>query len=105
MGRSRRPRTRKLFVELLEAREVLTFTPLSAVSVGNAPRSVAVADFNHDGILDLAAANGESDTISIRLGDGQGAFTGSTNVSVGDGPFAVAAGDFNRDGDLDLAVT
>ena len=45
-----------------------------------------------------------SNTVSIRLGDGLGGFSGSTEVSVGSGPFSVAIGDFNGDGKQDLAV-
>ena len=44
------------------------------------------------------------DTVSIRLGDGLGGFSGSTEVSVGSDPYSVAIGDFNGDGKQDLAV-
>ena len=43
-------------------------------------------------------------TVSIRLGDGLGGFSGATDVSVGSEPLSVAIGDFNRDGKQDLAV-
>ena len=68
------------------------------------PYSVAIGDFNGDGKQDLAVANAGSNTVSIRLGDGLGGFSGSTNVSVGSGPYSVAIGDFNGDGKQDLAV-
>ena len=45
-----------------------------------------------------------SNTVSIRLGDGLGGFSGSTDVSVGSSPSSVAIGDFNGDGKQDLAV-
>ena len=45
-----------------------------------------------------------SNTVSIRLGDGLGGFSGSTEVSVGSNPHSVAIGDFNGDGKQDLAV-
>ena len=45
-----------------------------------------------------------SNTVSIRLGDGLGGFSGSTEVSVGSYPCSVAIGDFNGDGKQDLAV-
>jgi large repetitive protein len=77
---------------------------LSQVSVGKFPNAVAIGDFNEDGHQDLALANRISETVSIRLGDGQGGFSGTTDVSVGSDPHAVAIGDFNGDGHQDLAV-
>ena len=74
------------------------------VSVGSGPMSVAIGDFNGDGKQDLAVANFRSGTVSIRLGDGLGGFSGSTEVSVGSIPESVAIGDFNGDGKQDLAV-
>src|SRR5438034_741092 len=42
---------------------------------GTAPESVAVGDFNGDGIQDLAVANTGSSTVSILLGNGDGTFS------------------------------
>ncbi len=44
-------------------------------------------------------------TVSIRLGDGLGGFSGSTEVGVGSQPNSVAIGDFDADGNQDLAVS
>ena len=73
------------------------------------PTSAAVGDFNGDGKLDLAVANGGSNDVSVFLGNGDGTFqpaldyvTNSDLQSVV--PSSVAVGDFNRDGHLDLAV-
>ena len=68
------------------------------------PVYVVAADFNNDGNLDYATANSGSDKISIRLGNGTGAFSGTTSESVGLTPLCIAAGDFNGDGNQDLAV-
>lgn len=68
------------------------------------PNSIAVADFNRDGLPDLAAAGQNADNVSVFLGSGGGAFGPATTSSVGDFPAGVAAGDFNRDGIVDLAV-
>ncbi len=72
---------------------------------GNGPSSVAVADFNGDGILDLAAVNRDDSTVSILLGNGDGTFQAQVTYATGGyTPVSVAVGDFNNDGFLDLAV-
>jgi hypothetical protein len=64
-----------------------------------------VADFNEDGIPDVAVAC-ESEGLSILLGVGDGTLGSASVISTGasTAPFWVASGDFNRDGHLDLAV-
>jgi hypothetical protein len=59
--------------------------------------SVAVADYNGDGIRDLAVGNGGyQGSISILLGNGDGTFQRALYYYVaGAGPVSVAAGDFN----------
>ena len=64
------------------------------------------ADFNGDGIPDLAGALWIQDTVSIMLGNGDGTFrAGWTSPSTNDVPQGLATGDFNRDGKTDLAVS
>ncbi len=74
------------------------------VTVGTSPRSVAIGDFNGDGIQDFATANFDSDNVSIRLGNGSGGFTADAEVPVGTDPRSVAIGDFNGDGKQDFAT-
>jgi hypothetical protein len=85
-----------------------TFTQAanSPLTVGSGPSSIAAADFNGDGIPDLAVANVSGNTISILLGNGDGTFTQAANspLTVGNGPLSVAVGDFNGNGIPDLAV-
>src|SRR6266851_4240058 len=71
---------------------------------GRDPRSVAVGDFNGDGVQDLAVANFGSNTVSVLLGNGDGTFRAPLTFGVGTNPHFVAVGDFNRDGKQDLAV-
>ncbi|MBK8586650.1 MAG: VCBS repeat-containing protein [Bacteroidetes bacterium] len=49
-------------------------------------------------------ANQGSNTVSIRLGDGIGNFSGSNNMSIGSVPTSVAVGDYDADGKQDLAI-
>jgi hypothetical protein len=69
---------------------------------------VAVADFNGDGILDLAVVMGgvenSQGTLSILLGKPDGTFGPHTDYALGVCPTHVLVGDFNGDGKLDLAV-
>jgi len=81
------------------------FSGAPAPEAGNEPDALAAGDFNRDGKLDLAIANGGDGTVTILLGDGTGHFTYGSAPGVGYGPGAVAVGDFNGDGKLDLAVT
>jgi len=66
----------------------------------------AVADFNHDGKLDLILTEnpGEDAYTSVYLGNGDGTFNpqGLGNFGYFDGS-PVAIGDFNNDGKLDVA--
>jgi uncharacterized repeat protein (TIGR01451 family) len=76
----------------------------SPLGAGDYPAQVVVGDFDNDGAADLAVANAHSDDVTIRLGDGTGAFPTASTVGAGDEPYAVAVGDFNRDDKQDLAV-
>src|SRR5262249_2075457 len=76
----------------------------SEFDVGSRPFSVATADFDGDGKLDLAVANNGSHNGSILLEQGDGTFKTAVNYSAGAAPRSVAVGDFNRDGKPDLAV-
>ncbi|MGA2887460.1 MAG: FG-GAP-like repeat-containing protein [Terracidiphilus sp.] len=74
-------------------------------AAGTEPSSIAVGDFNGDGIPDLAVVNSNSNNLTILLGNGDGTFKANP-VSPGTGsyPVSVAVGDFNSDGKTDLAV-
>jgi phospholipase C len=70
-----------------------------------APMSIAVADFNQDGTLDLAIANETTGNVDILTGQGDGTFkTKYTTITAGAGASAIVAADFNGDGKADLAV-
>jgi VCBS repeat protein/putative Ig domain-containing protein len=68
--------------------------------------SLAAADFNEDGNLDLAVGNDIYGRIDVLLGAGDGAFSASTGspITAPMGACSIAVGDWNGDGKLDLAV-
>ncbi len=77
------------------------------LSGGLLPASITSADFNGDGIMDLAVANQGSNNVSVFLGNGSGGFApapGSPFSSGGSSPFFITSADFNGDGIMDLAV-
>jgi hypothetical protein len=86
-----------------------TFAPKIELATGDGPRSIALADINNDGKLDLAAVSFGSDSLSVLLNStNAGAVTpafGPIQVfPTGFRPVSVAAGDLNQDGKVDLAV-
>jgi Bacterial type II and III secretion system protein/FG-GAP-like repeat len=96
-----------------------TVAPGSPYGVGNTPAFVATADFNGDGILDLAVANSGSptsavtgNTVSIFFGNansaqtavGNGTFTFQNSYAAGTTPSSIAIADFSQGGFNDLAI-
>ena len=73
-------------------------------AAGEDPASVADADLDGDGSLDLAVANNDDDNVSVLLGNGDGTFDFQATYDAGEGPASVAADDFDGDGNVDLAV-
>ena len=72
--------------------------------VADEPASVALADFNGDGILDFVTANFGGDSFSVSLGTGNGEYGAATTTALSDGPRFVAVGLFNADTIPDLAI-
>jgi hypothetical protein len=66
--------------------------------------AASVADFNGDGLLDIAAPL-HADSVSIFLGCGDGTFQAPQPVVVGEAPYLTAAQDINRDGLIDLVTS
>jgi Bacterial Ig-like domain (group 3)/FG-GAP-like repeat/Abnormal spindle-like microcephaly-assoc'd, ASPM-SPD-2-Hydin len=71
--------------------------------------SMTIADFNGDGVLDVAVVNGSKvgGAVYVLLGNGTGTFTPTSSYAISGTlptPVSVTSGDFNGDGIPDLAV-
>jgi hypothetical protein len=97
--------------------ETFVRAPNPPMPNANQPAAGASADFNGDGIPDLAIMASASNAVYILLGNGDGTFTaanGSPINGVGRTPCSsptqasncsMAVGDFNNDGNVDLVET
>src|SRR3954453_8071323 len=67
------------------------------------PSTVAYADFNHDGLMDMAAV-ANSTTITVSLANPDGSYTVSATLTAPKSlPIGgVDVGDYNGDGNLDI---
>ena len=84
--------------KLVSAGEIAHLGPVSAI---------AVADFNHDGALDLAVSDSHDSVVTVLLGERNGSFhtIWSFPLPMRGKVFRVFTADFNGDGLPDLAVT
>jgi len=96
---SRRPR-----LEPLDDRCLPSLTPAVSYPAGTTPQAIVTADFNNDGHLDLATADGGTGAVSILLGAGDGTFGPARPFAATDSISSLGAGDFNGDGNADLVT-
>jgi hypothetical protein len=88
-----------------------TFQSATPFATNTNPRSVAIGDFNGDGMPDLAVVNAITTitqgpgTVSILIGNGDGSFQPGVEFPAGSGVGAIVSADFDGDGKLDLAIT
>ena len=83
-----------------------TFQAAVPYIAGTTPESVAVADLNGDGKLDLVVTNHGSANVSVLLGNGNGIFQAAVNYNTPlDGTAdSVVVADFDGDGKPDVAA-
>ncbi|MGH2542386.1 MAG: FG-GAP-like repeat-containing protein, partial [Ardenticatenaceae bacterium] len=83
-----------------------TYGPQQEVTVGPAPRGIAVLDADADGDADIVNTNSEgAGSLSLLLNDGNGLFGSPAFFEGGGtGEWALGAADMNEDGILDLVV-
>jgi hypothetical protein len=83
-----------------------TVQPARAFSVDRFSSLIGVADFNHDGKLNIATWSLSTYAISVFLGNGDGSFKPPVKSPLGaTRPQALAVGDFDNDGRLEIVVS
>ena len=83
-----------------------SFGPVTTYSTGalSSPFSLAVADMNGDGQLDVLTANASTNAVGVLLGTGTGSFGAAAAYDTGAGtrPYCLALADMNGDGRPDV---
>ena len=90
----------------------LSFVDKSTLTTNPWPSSIVTADFNGDGIPDIAtldavdqASNTAPGSLSVFIGKGDGTFSSQYATNVESSPISLTTGDFNNDGIPDLLYT
>ncbi|NNM23057.1 MAG: T9SS type A sorting domain-containing protein [Flavobacteriaceae bacterium] len=71
---------------------------------GQGPSTNDGADFNHDGLIDMAIGSTYSDNVAVLMGDPTTLFGNQQNYQTGEGVRGIAVADFNGDGWDDIAA-
>lgn len=72
---------------------------------GTNPTSIAIADFNGDGLPDMAVTAQGDNALAVLIGTGGGTFSPPIELPLQNSPDSAATADFNGDGLPDVAVS
>jgi len=82
-----------------------TFSVITTLPVTEAPKGIAVGDFNGDSKPDIVVVGQWAESrATVFINQGANTFTVSTSFLIGSDPRSVTVGDFNADGNADIAV-
>jgi len=82
----------------------ISFVRVDSHVVSPQPEFFAIADFNRDGLDDVAVSSPNSKEVNLLLGNADGSFAPGTVLSLDDPPGWIAAGRLNSDDSPDLTV-
>jgi hypothetical protein len=91
-----------VFAGLYQTTAQVAFAPAANYAVGKNPYSVAAADVNGDGKVDLICANRGANNLMVFTNNGSGVFGSNATYAVFSYPESVVAADVNGDGKVDL---
>lgn len=92
-------------VLILRQTAARVFAPPVPLAVGQTSSDMGVADFDGDGITDLALLSPVGGKLNIWYGGADGGFSFGETVSVDDAANSLAVADLNADGKPDVATT
>ncbi|WP_193200324.1 DUF4347 domain-containing protein [Nostoc sp. MG11] len=83
-----------------------SFQPAINTQITSYPSALVTADFNNDGLSDLAATDDLRDSVRVALSNGDGSFnlTATNSLPGFNSPQFITVGDFNNDANQDLVV-
>ncbi len=77
--------------------------PTQSLPVGAGASDATIADFNGDGLPDLAATSAGDNVVTAWSATAGGSFGARATIGTGGGPARIVAGDFDGDGKRDVA--
>lgn len=80
------------------------FSPMRTAATKCRPYELAAADFNDDGIVDLATWQVPEGGVALHFGNGDATFGKFRSLQLSSGPYGLVLGDFSLDGKLDIAL-
>ncbi|MFY0689328.1 MAG: VCBS repeat-containing protein [Cyclobacteriaceae bacterium] len=100
--------TVSIFRSIRQTNSELSFDVKEDFTTGTAPRSIAIADLNADGKLDVITANSTASTVSVLINNGDEtdtiSFEAKLDYAVGTQPMSIKVVDLDLDGDLDIVT-
>lgn len=82
----------------------LSYVAGPVLPTGTNPYGVAIADFHHNGMNDIAVTCFGTSQLYVFQNNGGGTFQSPAIYSTDSKPTSIAIGDFNRDGNLDIVT-
>jgi hypothetical protein len=82
---------------------MMNFTPVKIPNISGYVQAMDLADFNGDGMLDIAAESANSNSGTILVNRGGLTFQRIPQAGISYDPLSLIAADFNNDGRIDLA--